>query len=193
MVSQQPEGGPSQPREQESQVESSASSRYKLPKRVGKRKALSVYPLQPESLQSFEHGFWSHQVALAEDDDEPMRPPHLPLARIRKLMKSDPSVHKVAADVPVVLARACEAFVAELTHRAWLSANEGPSPRKGIAKDDIVRAANQSNMYDFLIDVLPTPDAIQNQQSASRAEPRRTKSPTEAIDIPVDTQSGLDA
>lgn len=41
----------------------------------------------------------------------------LPLARIKKIMKSDEDVRMIAAEAPVLFAKACEMFILELTLR----------------------------------------------------------------------------
>ncbi|KRX00273.1 Histone-fold [Pseudocohnilembus persalinus] len=44
----------------------------------------------------------------------------LPLARVKKIMKSDEDVRMISSEAPVLFAKACEIFIIELTHRAWL-------------------------------------------------------------------------
>jgi len=41
----------------------------------------------------------------------------LPLARIKRIMKSDEDVRMIRAETPVLFARACELFILELTIR----------------------------------------------------------------------------
>ncbi len=43
----------------------------------------------------------------------------LPLARIKKIMKSDEDVRMISAETPVLFAKACEMFIIELTLRSW--------------------------------------------------------------------------
>ena len=43
----------------------------------------------------------------------------LPLARIKRIMKSDEDVHMISAEVLVLFAKACEMFILELTIRSW--------------------------------------------------------------------------
>lgn len=50
----------------------------------------------------------------------------LPLARIKKIMKSDEdvrviyeSMQMISSETPVLFAKACEIFIIELTYRAW--------------------------------------------------------------------------
>merc|ERR1712224_999173 len=48
----------------------------------------------------------------------------LPLARIKKIMKSDEDVRMIAAEAPVLFAKACEMFILELTLRSWIHSEE---------------------------------------------------------------------
>ena len=48
----------------------------------------------------------------------------LPLARVKKIMKSDEDVRMISAEVPVLFAKACEIFIIELTYRAWMHTEE---------------------------------------------------------------------
>jgi len=48
----------------------------------------------------------------------------LPLARVKKIMKSDEDVRMISAEAPVLFAKACEIFIIELTHRAWYHTEE---------------------------------------------------------------------
>lgn len=50
---------------------------------------------------------------------EPFKNHQLPLARIKKIMKSDEDVRMISSETPVLFAKACEIFITELTYRAW--------------------------------------------------------------------------
>ncbi|KDN52788.1 transcription factor Hap5a-like protein, partial [Tilletiaria anomala UBC 951] len=75
----------------------------------------------------------------------------LPLARIKKVMKSDEAVKMISTEAPMLLARACEIFIADLTSRAYTVAEE--SRRKMITKQDVMAATTQTDMFDFLLDI----------------------------------------
>lgn len=77
----------------------------------------------------------------------------LPLARIKKVMKTDEDVRMISAEVPILFAKACEVFITELTMRAWCVAEE--SKRRTLQKQDVVNALQKSDMFDFLIDIVP--------------------------------------
>ena len=42
----------------------------------------------------------------------------LPLARIKKIMKTDEDVKMISSETPDLFAKACELFLIEITHRA---------------------------------------------------------------------------
>ncbi|KAI0246770.1 hypothetical protein BJV78DRAFT_1251564 [Lactifluus subvellereus] len=56
------------------------------------------YVQSGEPLHEFLHAFWQRQVDAAEQETPDYRHPPLPLARIKKVMKSDPDVKMIAAD-----------------------------------------------------------------------------------------------
>jgi hypothetical protein len=49
---------------------------------------------------------------------------NLPLARVKKIMKSDEDVRMISAEAPILFSKACELFIIELTHRSWIHAVE---------------------------------------------------------------------
>lgn len=51
--------------------------------------------------------------------DERFKYHELPLARIKKIMKSDEDVRMISAEAPVIFSKACLMFVLELTYRSW--------------------------------------------------------------------------
>lgn len=44
------------------------------------------------ALETFQATFWSNQIAVAEEEKPDIKHAPLPLARIKKVMKSDPDV-----------------------------------------------------------------------------------------------------
>ena len=81
----------------------------------------------------------------------------LPLSRIKKIMKSDEEVRMISTEAPLLFAKACELFVKELTKRAWFNTEE--NKRKTLQRNDIAMAISKTDVYDFLIDIVP-PDEI---------------------------------
>ncbi|KAG5192969.1 hypothetical protein JKP88DRAFT_291502 [Tribonema minus] len=89
----------------------------------------------------------------------------LPLARIKKIMRLEDEIRDensggrfmISNDAPVVLSMACELFVRELTVRAAGFADE--NKRRTLQRHDLSQALARSDMYDFLIDIVPRDDA----------------------------------
>ena len=72
----------------------------------------------------------------------------LPLARIKRIMKSDEDVRMISAEAPVLFAKACEMFVLELSLRSWFVSEK--AKRKTLQREDIDCAINQTDIFDFL-------------------------------------------
>lgn len=53
---------------------------------------MAPYVQQGDSLESFLRSFWQRQIATSEEETPDFKHPPLPLARIKKVMKSDPDV-----------------------------------------------------------------------------------------------------
>ncbi|CDS00860.1 related to CCAAT-binding transcription factor subunit aab-1 [Sporisorium scitamineum] len=110
-----------------------------------------------QSLEDFQASFWRYQMDLVErgGDFKSGLPTQgqLPLARIKKVMKSDDQVKMISAEAPILFARACEIFISDLTCRAFLIAEE--HKRRTIQRSDIAGAIGRSDLFDFLIDIMP--------------------------------------
>lgn len=62
-------------------------------------------------------GTWQmHQLEIGTEQDFKNHN-DLPLARIKRIMKSDEDVRMISAEAPVLFAKACEMFILELTLR----------------------------------------------------------------------------
>jgi nuclear transcription factor Y, gamma len=75
----------------------------------------------------------------------------LPLARIKKIMKSDEDVRMISSEAPVLFAKACELFILELTHRAW--AFSEANKRRTLQHNDITAAIlnHEHEVFEFLV------------------------------------------
>ncbi|KZT13301.1 histone-fold-containing protein [Laetiporus sulphureus 93-53] len=111
-----------------------------------------------EPLQDFLRSFWQRQVDAAEQETPDYRHPPLPLARIKKVMKSDPEVKMIAADAPILFCKACEIFIAEITARAFIIADS--NKRRTLSRADIAKALSKSDQFDFLIDIVPRDEPL---------------------------------
>ena len=76
----------------------------------------------------------------------------LPLARIKRIMKSDEDVRMISAEAPVLFAKACEMFILELTLRSGCYSEK--SKRKTLEKEDIQTALARTEAFDFLAEVV---------------------------------------
>ncbi|KAF5382298.1 hypothetical protein D9757_008452 [Collybiopsis confluens] len=128
-----------------------------------------------EHLNEFLPVFWQRQIDAAEQESSDYRHPILPLARIKKVMKSDPDVKMIAADgmesellfdnsmtepvsspplsAPILFCKACEMFIEEITARAFIIADS--NKRRTLSRSDIAAALSKSDQFDFLIDIVP--------------------------------------
>jgi nuclear transcription factor Y gamma len=75
------------------------------------------------------------------------------LARIKRIVKADEDVLMISAEAPVLFAKACEMFNLELTLRSWIH-TEG-NKRRTLQKNDITDAITRTDIFDFLVDIIP--------------------------------------
>jgi nuclear transcription factor Y gamma len=76
----------------------------------------------------------------------------LPLARIKRIMKSDEDVRMISAEAPVLFAKACEMFILEMTLRSWHYSENRKT--KTLTKEDVREAIQRTDIFDFLVDVI---------------------------------------
>jgi histone H3/H4 len=83
----------------------------------------------------------------------------LPLARIKKIMKSDEDVRMISAEAPVLFAKACELFILDLSLRAWAhvehASPQGGPKRRTMQRNDVAAAIANSELFDFLYQIVP--------------------------------------
>ena len=94
----------------------------------------------------------------------------LPLARIKKIMKSQevlyleeekerdeietpPHRFMVKGEASVLMGKACELLIRELTMRSWRHTEN--HRRKTLQKQDLEAAVKEDEVYDYLIDIIP--------------------------------------
>lgn len=97
--------------------------------------------------------YWQETINSIEHDEHDFKNHQLPLARIKKVMKTDEDVKMISAEAPILFAKGCDVFITELSMRAWIHAEE--NKRRTLQKSDIAAALTKSDMFDFLIDVVP--------------------------------------
>ena len=115
------------------------------------------------------HAFWQHQIQDISQIDPnafDFKTHQLPLARIKKIMKTDEDVRMISAEAPVLFAKACEMFILELSLRAWIHTEE--NKRRTLQRNDIAMAITKTDVFDFLIDIVPRDDI----KPAKKVRPR---------------------
>lgn len=100
--------------------------------------------------------FWKNTFRKATEEKMMLRDLTLPLARIKRLMKVEEGVRMVASEVPILFSKIAEKFIEELTFRAWINTEE--NKRRILQRGDISVAVKTSEMYDFLIYIVPRND-----------------------------------
>ncbi|EAU82385.2 nuclear transcription factor Y [Coprinopsis cinerea okayama7 len=179
--------------------------------------------VQPgEPLNDFLRNFWQRQVDAAEQETPDYRHPPLPLARIKKVMKSDPDVkrsltnHRPPLDdccrrqvftslqniklipysttAPILFCKACEIFISEITARAFIIADS--NKRRTLSRSDIAKALSKSDQFDFLIDIVPREEmsfhGASSAKKPSNLVTRPLDDPRHSPSVLTDGQSPLD-
>ncbi|KAF7682763.1 Nuclear transcription factor Y subunit C-4 [Astathelohania contejeani] len=100
--------------------------------------------------------FLINSLRKAETEPLDYKKLQLPLARIKRLMKVEEEVKMVASEVPILFSKVAEIFIEELTLRAWLNTEE--NKRRILQKNDLSAAVRTSDMFDFLIYIIPRND-----------------------------------
>ena len=59
----------------------------------------------------------------------------------------------LAGEAAIVMSRACELLIRELTGRAWIHTER--NRRRTLQRPDLHAAVGESEVYDFLIDIVP--------------------------------------
>ncbi|OIV95116.1 hypothetical protein TanjilG_21506 [Lupinus angustifolius] len=114
-----------------------------------------IHQQQQQQLQQQLQQFWANQYQEIEKVTD-FKNHSLPLARIKKIMKADEDVRMISAEAPVIFARACEMFILELTLRSWNHTEE--NKRRTLQKNDIAAAITRTDIFDFLVDIVPRED-----------------------------------
>lgn len=124
------------------------------------------YQQQEQRHQSQLQEFWDNQI-LEIGQTTDFKNHSLPLARIKKIMKADEDVRMISSEAPVVFAKACEMFIMELTKRSWMHTEE--NKRRTLQKKDISAAISKTDVYDFLVDIIPRDELREEGPSVTRA------------------------
>ncbi|KAJ6883551.1 hypothetical protein NC652_030713 [Populus alba x Populus x berolinensis] len=114
-----------------------------------------IHQQQQQQLQQQRQSFWTNQYKEIDKVTD-FKNHSLPLARIKKIMKADEDVKMISAEAPVIFARACEMFILELTLQSWNHTEE--NKRRTLQKNDIAAAITRTDIFDFLVDIVPRED-----------------------------------
>lgn len=87
---------------------------------------------------------------IFQDDFETLT---FPTARIENVMKLDEDVSHISAEAPILLSKAAEIFIKEITCQAWIQTKF--NHRQLLMKDDIANGIVKDEQFDFLIDQVP--------------------------------------
>lgn len=132
--------------------------------------------------------YWQQTINSLENETHDYKLHQLPLARIKKVMKADPDVKMISAEAPILFAKGCDIFITELTMRAWIHAEE--NKRRTLQRSDIASALAKSDMFDFLIDIVPREEAASHakrsggQGGAGGSGPPAAQTPSAGQIIP---------
>lgn len=130
--------------------------------------------------------YWQETINLIEHEEHDFKNHQLPLARIKKVMKTDEDVRMISAEAPILFAKGCDVFITELTMRAWIHAEE--NKRRTLQKSDIAAALTKSDMFDFLIDVVPREEEKVKKYSQTRASYQQPyQEPVQSYQEPAQT------
>ncbi|XP_055826060.1 nuclear transcription factor Y subunit C-1-like isoform X2 [Solanum dulcamara] len=110
---------------------------------------------QQEQMQMF----WNHQLQEIKELND-FKHHQFPISRLKRIIKSDKNVLKISTETPILFSKACELFILELTLRSWFHAQE--NKRRTLKKNDFTAAIRQTEIFDFLVDVVPR-DEINEQ------------------------------
>lgn len=114
-------------------------------------------PIQAEQysdkLQDLDQLFNTQRDEIERMSLDDLKNHNLPLARVKKIMKSDEDVRMISAEAPALFAKACELFIVELSFRAWVHTEE--SRRRTLHRSDVAQCIARTDIFDFLLDIVP--------------------------------------
>lgn len=122
-----------------------------------------LQPTSPEFIAQLNEiltEFWTrqlqemHVIGTGKQETEQDFKNHndLPLARIKRIMKSDEDVRMISAEAPVLFAKACEMFILDMSLRSFAYSTN--HKRKTLTKEDVIEAIKMTDIFDFLVDVI---------------------------------------
>ena len=90
-------------------------------------------------------------VETVDDKKDFKKHNDLPIARIKRIMKSDQDVRMISAETPVIFARACEMFIMDIRATQYA---EYDNERLVLTKKSIADTIKNTDIFDFLMEIL---------------------------------------
>ncbi|BAM39091.1 nuclear transcription factor Y subunit C-2 [Theileria orientalis strain Shintoku] len=128
--------------------------------------------MDPENLER-EPRDEQYEESISSEDNDLVKQIHIPVARVKKIMKEGEHKGMISSDAPVVLAKACELLIRDLTLQSWTCTQM--TKRCTLQRQDIISAIFRCSIYSFLLDILPPEDIkplIHAPQVVHRQVPR---------------------
>ena len=69
----------------------------------------------------------------------------------------------ISGEAPILMSKACELLIKDLSFRAWQHTER--NRRRTLQRQDLHAAVGESEVYDFLIDIVPRVQAAQGQHA----------------------------
>lgn len=151
---------------------------FSSPPQLAYQQVQHFHHQQQEQQQQQLQIFWTNQMQEIEQTND-FKNHNLPLARIKKIMKADEDVRMISAEAPVVFAKACEMFILELTLRSWIHTEE--NKRRTLQKNDIAAAISRTDVFDFLVDIIPRDELKEEGLGVTKATIPVMGSPADSI------------
>ncbi|KAI5363073.1 Putative transcription factor CBF/NF-Y/archaeal histone domain, histone-fold [Septoria linicola] len=99
----------------------------------------------------------------------------LPLARVKKIINTDPDINQCSNNAAFVITVATEMFLQHLVEQAFkqVKSEHGPKPRRNIQYRDVANAVARVENLEFLSDVVPRTMTMKQfkQKAAKEAAP----------------------
>lgn len=111
-----------------------------------------MWKAQLDNVQSNQSSVCGIHVYGVADKKDFKKHNDLPIARIKRIMKSDQDVRMISAETPVIFARACEMFIMDITIRSTQYA-EYDNERLVLTKKSILDTIKNTDIFDFLMEI----------------------------------------
>ena len=111
-----------------------------------------MWKTQVDSVQSGTSTIKDLDITVVDDKKDFKKHNDLPIARIKRIMKSDQDVRMISAETPVIFARACEMFIMDITIRSTQFA-EYDNERLVLTKKSILDTIKNTDIFDFLMEI----------------------------------------